>query len=196
MAEDTWQEEALRRLSALMSRASAAQRVQDLLHVIAEGAADVVGFQVAAISLAGSDGALEVVAVAGDEDARRQLIGRRTPVPDLETEFKLAERWGELLFIPHERATASAVGGWVAADWRPVHDDEAAGTPEWHPEDALLAPFYDPTGALTGLLSVDLPLNGRQPTSWANPAMTDPRGRSASTTLRMSRVNPTVASKL
>ncbi|WP_195908252.1 GAF domain-containing sensor histidine kinase [Nostocoides sp. HKS02] len=152
---------ALRRLSQLMNHASGQQSLQDLLDLIVDGAAGVVGFQVAAISLVQADGDLEVVAVAGDPDATAQLIGRRTPRHSVEAEFAVAEHWGSLRFVPADRLPTSAAEGWVAREWdgRGAADDPDA----WDPEDTLLAPFYEPGGQMLGILSVDLPLDGRRP---------------------------------
>lgn len=152
--------ESLRRLSRLMNRASGQESLQDLLDMVVNGAADVVGFQVAAISLLRADDQLEVVAVAGDEDARAQLLGRRTPRASIESEFAVAEQWGSLRFVAADRLPDSAPAGWVTARWeQPVQE----GPDIWDPADTLLAPFYDPAGAMLGMLSVDLPLNGLRP---------------------------------
>ena len=53
---------------------------RDALQLIAEGVTDLAGFGVAAISVAREDGKLEVMAVAGSDEARIELQGRRTPV--------------------------------------------------------------------------------------------------------------------
>src|SRR6476620_7165043 len=91
--------QALRGLSELMNRASGQGSLQDLLDLIVEGAADVVGFRVAAVSLLQPDDHLEVVAVGGDPGARQALVGRRTPLRMVEAEFEVAERWGALRFV-------------------------------------------------------------------------------------------------
>lgn len=152
--------QALRGLSELMNRASGQERLQDVLDLIVEGAADVVGFRVAAISLLQPDGDLEVVAVAGDPGARRELMGRRTPRASVEAEFDIAEQWGTLRFVPAGRLPSTAPTGWVAQVW----DDAASGEPDsWDPLDTLLAPFYDVRGIWLGMISVDLPLSGKRP---------------------------------
>jgi signal transduction histidine kinase len=152
--------QALRGLSELMNRASGQERLQDLLDLIVEGAADVVGFRVAAISLLQPDDELEVVAVAGDPGALQELMGRRTPRAHVEAEFEIAERWGTLRFVPAERLPQTASRGWVAEGWT----DAATGDPDaWHPLDTLLAPFYDVTGTWLGIISVDLPISGKRP---------------------------------
>ena len=86
---------------------------------VVAGAADVVGFKVAAISLVIPSGDVEVVAVAGDDDARAEIMGRRTARINLEAEFAAAERWGSLRFVPAGHLPDGAADGWVASDWSP-----------------------------------------------------------------------------
>lgn len=152
--------QALRGLSELMNRASGQESLQDVLDLIVEGAADVVGFRVAAVSLVQPDGDLEVVAVGGDPGARRELMGRRTPRGLVEAEFEIAEKWGTLRFVPADRLPTTSQPGWVAEGW----DVSAIGEPDsWDPLDTLLAPFYDVAGTWLGMITVDLPLSGKRP---------------------------------
>ena len=153
--------QALRRLSQLMNQASGLESLQELLDLVVAGAADVVGFQVAAISLVRSNGDLQIVAVGGHPDATAQLVGRRTPRDSLDAEFAVAEHWGSLRFIPAANLPSTARPGWVAPEW----DEQMIGDPDaWDPEDTLLAPFYDPAGEMLGMISVDLPLSAKRPT--------------------------------
>lgn len=156
-----WEVLAVRRLTELMNRVSAQDDLASLFEMVVDGAADVVGFKVAAISLVVPSGDIEVVAVAGDDDARAELLGRRMPRINLEAEFAVAERWGSLRFVPAGGLPEGAADGWVSSDWaRPApYDDPDA----WDPEDTLIAPFFDAVGDLLGILSVDLPLSGRRP---------------------------------
>jgi signal transduction histidine kinase len=157
----TWEVLALRRLTELMNRVSAQDDLASLFEMVVDGAADVVGFKVAAISLVVPSGEIEVVAVAGDDDARAELLGRRIPRINLEAEFAVAERWGSLRFVPAGELPDGAAEGWVSSDWTaPTPDDDPDA---WHPEDTLVAPFFDAVGNLLGILSVDLPLSGRRP---------------------------------
>lgn len=155
----TWEVRALGRLTELMNRVSAQDDLESLFEMVVDGAADVVGFKVAAISLVIPSGDVEVVAVAGDDDARSELMGRHTPRISLEAEFAVAERWGSLRFVPAGQLPAGSEDGWVASDWTAPADDPDA----WNPEDTLIAPFFDAVGNLLGILSVDLPLTGRRP---------------------------------
>ena len=156
-----WEVLALSRLTELMNRVSAQDDLSILFDMVVDGAADVVGFKVAAISVVVPSGDIEVAAVAGDDDARVELLGRRTPRPVLEAEFAVAERWGSLRFVPAGELPDGSAEGWVSADWTaptPAGDPDA-----WNPEDTLIAPFFDAVGELLGILSVDLPLSGRRP---------------------------------
>jgi signal transduction histidine kinase len=157
----TWEVMALRRLTDLMNRVSAQDDLGSVFQMVVDGAVDVVRFQVAAVSLVIPSGDVEVVAVAGDDDARTTLMGRRTLRATLEAELAAAERWGSLRFVPAGQLPDSSADGWVSSDWAPsaaVDDPEA-----WNPEDTLIAPFSDAVGNLLGILSVDLPIDGRRP---------------------------------
>ena len=152
---------ALRRLTELMNRVSAQDDLSIVFDTVVDGAADVVGFKVAAISLVVPSGDVEVVAVAGDDDARAELLGRRTPRANLEAEFAVAERWGSLRFVPAGELPDGSAEGWVSSDW--TAPAPAGALDAWNPEDTLIAPFFDAVGELLGILSVDLPLSGCRP---------------------------------
>src|SRR6476659_7989411 len=132
---------------------------REALQTIAEGATQLAGFGVAAISVARDDGRLEVMAVAGSEEAHEQLLGTRTPIDRLLREIEKADDWGLLRFVPHERLDFDTddTWGWVP-DIAPSADPDA-----WHPLDLLIAPLYDEQGVLRGTLAIDLPEDGRRP---------------------------------
>ncbi len=129
----------------------------ETLQLIAEGVTQVAGWGVAAISVARRDGYLQVVAVAGNDDASRKLHGARTPIAEMMTKLDKADDWGHLKFVPHQRVDLDGEFFWVP-DLTPVAADDA-----WHPMDLLVAPLLDAAGALRGILSIDLPVGGRRP---------------------------------
>jgi len=148
----------LRRLHQLMSQVNAHTDLQELLQLVVDGVADVVGFQVAVVSYFHPDQTFEVMAVAGDEDARAQLMGNRTALTSFTAEFEYAEEWGTLRFIPHENLPEEDDAlGWVP-DFEPLEGPDA-----WHPMDALFAPLSAPTGEMIGMLAVDLPHDRMRP---------------------------------
>lgn len=130
---------------------------REALRVVAEGVRELAGFEVAAVSIV-HDGLLHTVAVAGDDGAAEELARLRTPVEELLTELKLAEDWGPLRFLPHERAT-DRLDPWTwVADVEPVHHRRA-----WHPRDLLCALLRDEHGQVRGVLGMDLPRNRLRP---------------------------------
>lgn len=130
---------------------------RDALQLIAEGVVALAGFGVAAISVAREDG-LEVVAVAGSDAARDELVKRRTPLELIQREIDRADDWGLLKFVPHDRLELDTESwGWVP-DVVPLDGDDA-----WHPLDMLIAPLHDADGVMRGMLSMDLPVDGRRP---------------------------------
>lgn len=136
---------------------------RDALELIAEGVTDLAGFGIAAISVVRDDGKLELIAIAGDDDAAQSVRGRRTPVASLMKELEKADDWGLLKFIPHERldlGTGEEAWGWVPD---PTSLAPSDAPDAWHPLDMLVAPLYDDKGDLRGTLAMDLPLDGRRP---------------------------------
>jgi signal transduction histidine kinase len=133
------------------------ERARSALQLIAEGVTELAGFDVAAISVV-RHGILHVAAVAGNDSAREELVGLRTPVAALLAELEHAEDWGLLKFVPYEREAGNLDG----YSWFP--DIDVSDEPEaWHPHDLLCALLYDDGGALRGVLSIDVPRNGRRP---------------------------------
>jgi len=151
----------LRPIYQIMRRINGGADVESVLTAVAEGVAQAVGFEVAAISYLTRDLHLKVAAVAGSAEARELLLGTRVPLAAMEAELLLAEHWGSLLFIPAERLGKDVLG-WIPPEV--VADDTAEPDPNrWRPEDTLRSPLRSPSGELLGLLSVDLPVDGRRP---------------------------------
>ena len=102
----------------------------------------------------------EVVAVHGDEAARRALLGATTT----------AASWATLL-VEDFYARGAYLVPRGAYDWDAASHvsyvpsrDRADGDGAWDPEDALFVPVRDSAGRLIGVLSVDEPVSGRRPT--------------------------------
>ena len=156
-AKDTPRPDGVRKLYELMRRVNSSSDPAEVLEEIARGVVEVLGFGVAAIARLEGD-TLVMTTVAGPEDVREQIIGRRTPVSAILNEFAQADEWGVLRYVPHGRLPDEIMN----AAWIP--EFEASEDPEaWHPLDALYAPLYSATGELLGNMSVDLPPENRIP---------------------------------
>jgi diguanylate cyclase (GGDEF)-like protein len=130
-----------------------------MLDRLAQTIVDALGFGVALVNLAQPDGALEVVSVAGDEAARAALLGTAGSAARWDQMLAASEPWGALRFIDHRNEAATEeIFSWVP------EMDVPTGEDAWHPEDALFAPLIATDGARLGVLSVDLPHDGRRPT--------------------------------
>jgi signal transduction histidine kinase len=127
------------------------------LQFIAEGVTELGGFEVAAISVV-RDGLLHTIAVAGNEGAGQQLAAMHLPVEALLAELENAEDWGTLKFVPHEREGTHLAG----YQWIPDLD-VAEGPDAWHPHDLLCSLLTDADGELRGVLSIDVPRDGKRP---------------------------------
>ena len=147
---------ALRGLHRVLTKVSGVRDLDATLEAVVDGVVEAVGFEVAAVNVVRADGCFEMRAVAGSEDAREALLGAVSAPEDFAEEFARADAWGALRFVPHQRLHGPA-RGWVSSAQEP---DVAGG---WHPEDALFAPLRSPSGELVGILSVDLPRDGRRP---------------------------------
>ena len=129
-----------------------------MLDLLAETIVEALGFGVAAINIAHPDGSLEVVSVAGDDDARRTLLGNREGAEVWDRLLAVGQRWGRLHFLDHRDDDVEQ----VALQWTPKF--EMVDAPDaWHPEDALFATLTASDGSRLGILSVDLPQDGLRP---------------------------------
>ncbi len=149
--------EGVRRLYELMRRVNSSTDLSEVLDEIASGVVEVLGYGIAAIARLEGD-TFVMTTVAGPDDVREQIVGRRTPVASIFNEFASADEWGVLRFVPHDRMPdALEESAWVP-DFEP-----GSSADSWHPLDALYAPLYSATGQLLGNMSVDLPPGNRIP---------------------------------
>ena len=151
------EELALLSLHDLLTSVSSGHDLRVVLQKVAQGVVDALGFDMAAVNYLDDDGFLDVLGIAGDPDAIETMSGRRVPMADYLEEFELADDWGSLKFVPHERLPADVLSSWVP-QLKPLDLPDA-----WHPMDALYAPLRGPDGELVGVLGVDLPRDGRRP---------------------------------
>jgi diguanylate cyclase (GGDEF)-like protein/PAS domain S-box-containing protein len=151
-------EASLRRLHDLVRTINGDLDLDRTLEAVTNGIVEGLGFQVTVVNLVQPDGDFRVVAVAGSDEARETLLGQRGPREQWEHYMSLCDPLGALLIDYRRVVDDGAVPTWVPDT--PISDDEDA----WHPLDALLAPLRTSRSGLLGMISVDLPRDGRRPT--------------------------------
>lgn len=147
----------VRRLYEIVRRVNSPHELSEVLHEVANGVVEGLGYGIAAISVLDGD-TLVMTAVAGPEEVRQAILGRRTPMEAVFEEFAQADEWGILRFVPHDRIDPETTSYAWRPDYEPVDDPDA-----WHPMDALYAPLLSAEGRVLGNMSVDLPPGGRIP---------------------------------
>ncbi|GAA3337196.1 hypothetical protein GCM10020358_12590 [Amorphoplanes nipponensis] len=149
--------QALRALHAVTKRVHASLDLTQTLDAVVTGVVEASGFGLAAVNLVEDNGDYSTVAVAGNDEVRRELLGTRGAAENWQELFDRAERWGSLYFVDHRKGVPESLYVWVP-DIEPSDDPEM-----WHPLDSLFAPLMAPSGDWVGVLSVDLPADGRRP---------------------------------
>lgn len=145
-------EKPLRTLDAGMSLS-----LQATLDLLAQTIVSALGFDVAVVNLVRSDGSLEVVSCVGPAEVQELLLGRADSKDSWERVLSASVEWGRLRFLDHTHVLDDGMLSWIP-------DIEVSDEPDaWHPEDALFAPLYASDGSLLGVLSVDVPRDGRRP---------------------------------
>ncbi len=133
--------------------------LQATLDLLAQTIVNALGFEVAVVNLVRTDGSLEVVSCAGPTEVRDLLLGRCETAETWRRILAASVGWGRLRFLDHAQVVDVA----DMLSWIPdmdIHDDDAES---WHPEDGLFAPLYASDGSLLGVLSVDVPRDGKRP---------------------------------
>jgi diguanylate cyclase (GGDEF)-like protein/PAS domain S-box-containing protein len=146
-------------LAQLARRITASLDLRETLQVVAQAVVDQLGFGAAVVNLVQPGDLCEVAAVAGPDEVGQALLGTRAPLENFRRMLDGCESWGELRFLDHrnDHGLSRTVAGWTPPG-PAIEDDDA-----WHPEDILLAPLYASGRTLIGVLSVDIPADGRRP---------------------------------
>ncbi len=146
-------------LADLARRITASLDLRETLQVVAQAVVDQLGFGAAVVNLVQPGDMCEVAAAAGPDDVGQALLGTRAPMESFRRLLDGCEAWGELRFLDHrkDQGLSRGLAGWTPPV-APSEDPDA-----WHPDDILLAPLYAPNHVLIGLLSVDIPVDGRRP---------------------------------
>jgi signal transduction histidine kinase len=121
-----------------------------------ESVAELVGFEVAALSVVLGD-ELVTLAYTGPEE-HREYMEQPDPVSVLESVLAKAVPWGPRLRFLDATPVEELEGHWVHFDQVPTDHPDA-----WQPDEELFAVLSDDDGAVVGILSVDRATSGRRP---------------------------------
>lgn len=113
-------------------------------------------FQRCVVSVIEIDNTFRRAAFAGITPAEMDEL-RTMPRRTLEdTRHQLVDDFliGRSYYIPHDRSQMEGLKS------RRTYDENA----EWHPDDFLFIPLFNPDGAIVGLINVDDPSDGKRPT--------------------------------
>ncbi|MFC7218723.1 diguanylate cyclase CdgB [Streptomyces polyrhachis] len=158
----------LRRLHQVLGRLNTAWSLADTLQSVADGLVTALGYEQVVVNLVRQDGDLVVAAISGSPTTEALLAGRVGSRASWDRRLAMGERWGDLRFIPHTE-------GWVLDTDDVPQTHPPCPLPvspvDWCTGDRLFAPMYDPDGELLGVLSVDMPANGRIPGPWGREAL-------------------------
>jgi len=121
-----------------------------------ESVAELVGFEVAALSVVLGD-ELVTLAYTGPEE-HREYMEQPDPVSVLESVLAKAVPWGPRLRFLEATPVEELEGHWVHFEQVPTDHPDA-----WRADEELFAVLSDDDGAVVGILSVDRASSGRRP---------------------------------
>ncbi|MFT4286273.1 sensor histidine kinase [Nocardioides sp.] len=143
------------------------ESMRDSVQFIAEGIAELVGFEVVMINVRSGE-EFVIVAVSasapghradGTAESAKEMLGSRWPVRVLQSQLAVAEDWGWFKFIHHDVMPQEEFDPFTWIPDIPVSEEPGS----WHPYDALVAPILDEDGVMQGMVSADSPHTGRYP---------------------------------
>ena len=155
-------------LRALLDVAAVVRSRDDLTRLLEATAATVaqeLGFAAVVVNMyrPACDDYEVVVAEDQDEQARRELLGRRVQSAELDQLLDERFRRHGAFLVPHDQFDfASLDMTWVTGSVAAGEGPDA-----WHPDDALLVPLTASDGRRLAFLSLDEPLDGRRPSDAA-----------------------------
>lgn len=132
----------------------------DLCEQIVDAAARLLGFKIARLRLLSTDGMLVTTAITGvHEKTRRGLIGTVLPYDEIKPFLRQSLKAESSYLIKH------GIPGWK--EFVDKHFHKPRHTPHkksaWDVYDALITPLLDQTGEIFGILTLDVPFSGSEP---------------------------------
>ena len=130
--------------------------LRKICQMVAEAVVNHSTFQRSVVSLLERNGIFKRIGFGGLTDEQIEKLKKMAPSTMDETRLKLKKDFliGQSYYIPHD-----------CADFEGLKSElEIDESKEWHPDDFLFIPLYNPEGEIVGLISVDDPDDGKKPT--------------------------------
>lgn len=123
---------------------------------IAKAVVEFTRFQRSVVSLLEKDGTFRRAGFGGltKEQEQKLLQMKRSTMEEKKEALKDQFLIGRSYYIPHEEAELEGLKS----------EREYSPNQEWHPDDFLFIPLYNPAGAMIGMISIDDPIDGKRPT--------------------------------
>ncbi len=154
---------ALRPMYRALAAVNAAVGLDETLQAIADGVVSCTPFQHVVVKVVRPGGDLEVTNVAGPESVRDVLLGMLIPGSAMKRAMEDSESWGRLCFLRDFAAFEDEEVPVHVPQESPVTSTDPDA---WLQDFGLMAPMYGPGDELAGVISVDVPTDGRIPRMW------------------------------
>jgi len=152
----TNQLEIIKELASIGTAIIRERTINTICQMVAEAVVDHTAFQRSVVSLLEKDNTFNRIGFGGltpEQTQKLKKIPRSTAEEkeaNLRDEFLISQSY----YIPHDKTQLDGLKS----------EREYDETAEWHPDDFLFIPLYDPAKRMIGMISVDDPRDGKRPT--------------------------------
>lgn len=132
------------------------RNLSKISQMIAEAVVKYTTFQRSVVSLLEKNGTFKRTGFGGLANEQVEQL-KKMPATTIEERKKTLKPEflvGQSYYIPHDKADLEGLKS----------QQEAVHSAEWHPDDFLFIPLYNPEGDMVGMISVDDPRDGKRPT--------------------------------
>ncbi len=135
---------------------------RDAIRQIAEDVRSRTRFATCEVEVLRPDDMLEFVAIAGNDNADNQMLGRASPFAAMKPSLSLGAEYGAWTFVAQEWLTSEARALLTEYCWIPEIPD-TDDPDQWRALDILVARIVDDRGHLRAFMYLDEPLSGARP---------------------------------
>jgi len=133
------------------------RNLNKISQMVAEAVVKHTTFQRSVVSLLEKNGTFKRTGFGGLTNEQIEQLKKMPPTTIEERKKTLQPDFlvGQSYYIPHDKADLEGLKS----------QQQYQNSSEWHPDDFLFIPLYNPEGDMVGMISVDDPRDGKRPTS-------------------------------